>query len=96
LQHRLQFCSRFELQHRSFGELNVPAKIVRVENGLEAPSANHLFAKRIMNRIRKESACTITFSGNSQRPCTAVFDAKSAVSEYFTDDPTAAAKRDRA
>jgi len=31
LHHRLQFCSRLELRHRSFGKLNVATEIVRVE-----------------------------------------------------------------
>ncbi len=31
----LQFCSRFELQHRSFGELNIATQVMRVENGLD-------------------------------------------------------------
>jgi len=35
LQVILQFCSRFELEHRSFGELNVATEIVRVEDGLD-------------------------------------------------------------
>ena len=35
LHHRLQFCSRFELQHRRFSKLNVATKVVRVENGLD-------------------------------------------------------------
>jgi hypothetical protein len=35
LQFILQLCSRFELQHRCFSELNVAAKVVRIENGLD-------------------------------------------------------------
>lgn len=35
LQVILQFCSRFELQHRSFGELNITAQVMRVANGVD-------------------------------------------------------------
>ena len=35
LQVILQFCSRFELEHRSFRKLNVATKIVCIENGLD-------------------------------------------------------------
>ena len=35
LQVILQFCSRFELQHRSFGELNIATQVMRVENGFD-------------------------------------------------------------
>ena len=40
LDNRLQFCSRFDLQHRSFGELNVATEIVRIENALDIPLTN--------------------------------------------------------
>ena len=39
LQVILQFCSRFELEHRSFGELNITPKIMRIENGLDVSQA---------------------------------------------------------
>jgi hypothetical protein len=35
LHHRLQFCSRFELQSRGFCELNVSTEIVCIENSLD-------------------------------------------------------------
>ncbi len=39
LQFILQFFSRFELQHRRFGELNIAAEIVRVQNGFDVLQA---------------------------------------------------------
>jgi hypothetical protein len=50
----LQFCSLFELEYRSFGQLNVAAEMVRVENGLDVPKA--------VARERCKDAC-------QDRPC---------------------------
>ena len=40
LYHRLQFCSRFELQHGRLGELDVAAEMMRVENGFDVLQAS--------------------------------------------------------
>ena len=39
LQGILQFCSRFELHHRNFGELDVTAKVVGIKDCLDIPKA---------------------------------------------------------
>jgi hypothetical protein len=39
LHHGLQFCSRFELQHRSLCQLNIAAEIMAVENALDVSQA---------------------------------------------------------
>jgi hypothetical protein len=39
LQRILQFCSRFELHDGNFGELDVTAKVVRIEDRFDIPKA---------------------------------------------------------
>jgi hypothetical protein len=39
LQRILQLCSRFEPHHRNFGELDVAAKIVGIEDRIDIPKA---------------------------------------------------------